>query len=90
MSESEPDGKQQIEVNDTGTSTRIKQTNCGQYKFRYRSMVPSSNRLGNGPLKAEIGVQISMELPVRRVLRDKSIHRANGKMYAKIQYVGAY
>ena len=41
-------------------------------------MVPSSNRLGNGPLKAEIGVQISMESPVRRVLRDKSIHRANG------------
>ena len=30
-------------------------------------MVPSSNRLGNGPLKAEIGVRTSMESPVRRV-----------------------
>ena len=27
-------------------------------------MVPSSNRLGNGPLKAEIGVRTSMESPV--------------------------
>ena len=29
-------------------------------------MVPSSNRLGNGPLKAEIGVRTSMESPVRK------------------------
>ena len=26
-------------------------------------MVPSSNRLGNGPLKAEIGVRTSVESP---------------------------
>ena len=29
-------------------------------------MVPSSNRLGNGPLKAEIGVRTSVESPVRK------------------------
>ena len=41
-------------------------------------MVPSSNRLGNGPLKAEIGVRTSMESPATPSSRkDEGILRAN-------------
>ena len=42
-------------------------------------MVPSSNRLGNGPLKAEMRVRTSLESPNAVSKEDKGIHRANGK-----------
>ena len=56
-------------------------------------MVPSSNRLGNGPLKAEIGVRTSVESPNAVFIEnewDMTAPTEKRKSCTKTWYFGGY